>query len=74
MVTRQPAVVFLWASMAQPAMGRTVWRTSLREPCQILLGGPGWQEVATGASAVLRVTRTDGMGDAVAQISAALQN
>jgi hypothetical protein len=67
MVTRQPAAVFIWASMAQPAMGRTVWRTSLREPCRILLGGPGWQGVATGANGALRVERTDGMGDAVTQ-------
>jgi DNA-binding transcriptional MerR regulator len=74
MVTRQPAAVFIWASMAQPAMGRTVWRTSLREPCRILLGGPGWQGVATGANGALRVERTDGMGHAVTQVSAALHD
>lgn len=72
MVTRQPAAVFLWASMAQPATAKTVWRTSLREPCRVVLGGPGWEGVPPGSSTRLRVERADGMGDAVARISDAL--
>jgi hypothetical protein len=72
MVTRQPAAVFLWASLRQPADAQAPWRTGLRGSCRIVLGGPGWDGVPLGGSGGVEVERATDMADAVTRIERAL--
>jgi DNA-binding transcriptional MerR regulator len=70
--TRQPSVVFLWASLPQTALAQAPWRAGQRGTFRVVLGGPGWDGVPLDGTGGIEVERADGMADSLARVHRAL--
>ncbi len=73
MLARRPAVVFIWASMAQP-VGDASNGLDPDVSRHVLLGGPGWSDGAAHSYGSVRVERVHDLDQAVSQVERGLQS
>ena len=71
--TRQPSVVFLWASLPQTTLMQAPWRAGQRGSSRVVLGGPGWDGVPLDGIGGIEVERAGGMADGLSRVQRALQ-
>ncbi|MDQ3627654.1 MAG: MerR family transcriptional regulator [Actinomycetota bacterium] len=74
MVARRPAVVFVWASMAQTADADPPRRFDPQVSPHVLLGGPGWDANAIYPYGGVPVERVVDLGQTVSRIERILQS